>query len=267
MRLELINRISAVAVVGYFAAGCLPQQRAESYLSNMVAEKYFPDRSQLALARAIEAEEIPAIDRAVADGADVNRLGKDEMTPLAWAFTKQKKESFRRLLEKGANPNFKTKKAAWNNDGQSIMQFSAMASDPDYLRLSLKYGGNPNAPDLLPGKTIIYTAIRNRRPENIRILARSGANLNFQDASGATPAMMAKNDSQFDLVYLLMELGADMKVRQVFKDLEGRVHKGWTIGEQIQRTGDRSIKVLGKEKKQRDWYDKVVLELRRRGLM
>lgn len=253
--------------VGMVFPSCSSQQGAENLLSNMVADNFFSDRSQLVLARAIEAEDIPAIDRAVAEGADVNAIGKDEMTPLAWAFAKQKKESFRRLLEKGADPNFKTKKAAWNNDGQSVMQFSAMASDSDYLRLSLKHGGNPNAPDLLPGRTIIYTAIRNRRPENIRILARSGANLNFQDASGATPAMMAKNDSQFDLVYLLMELGADMKIRQVYKDPEGRVHKGWTLGEQLQRTGDRSIKVLGKEKGQREWYDKVVAELRRRGLM
>ena len=233
----------------------------------MKPASYFSTAAQIDLAQAISTGDLQGIDTALINGADINKIGKEEMTPLAWAFSKQKITSFERLLEKGANPNFKTKKVGWNNGGSSVMQFAALAEDPDYLKLTLKHGGDVNAPDLLPGKTIIYTAIRNRRRDNILILAQSGANLNHIDASGATPAMAASRDTQYNLVYLLMSLGADMSIRQIFKDSNGKIHRGLTLAEQIQNTGDRSIRVLGKEKEQREWYNKVVSRLERQGLM
>lgn len=247
---------------------CSSQQSVSISLKGMKAENYFENSVQVELAQAIARNDIRGIDVALANGADANGIGREEMTPLAWALSKQKKESFKRLLEKGANPNFQTKKVAWNNDGQSVIQFAALSEDPSYLRLALQYGGNPNAPDLLPGKTIIFTAIRNRRSENVEILAKGGADIDWQDKAGFTPIMAAKNDTQYDIVFLLMKLGADLSKRHHLMTSDGdKKNAGQTLAESIQQHGDRSIRVLSKEKEQREWYDKVVAELRRRGLI
>lgn len=264
MKFDLI----LVAVCASAVLACSSQQFASVSLKGMKAENYFESREQVELAQAIGRNDIRGIDAAVAKGANVNGIGREEMTPLAWAFSKQKKESFKRLLEKGADPNFKTKKIAWNNDGQSVMQFAALSEDPDYLRWALQHGGNPNGPDLFPGKTIIFTAIRNRRPQNVEILAKEGADINRQDKAGFTPIMMAHYDTQYDLVFLLMKLGADLSKRHHLMTPDGdKKNAGKTLAESIQQFGDRSIRVLGKEKEQREWYDKVVAELKRRGLM
>jgi ankyrin repeat protein len=57
------------------------------------------------LCKAIEENDVGEIDRLVAAGADVNAKGKENMTPLLWAFPDDKPERFKKLLELGADPN------------------------------------------------------------------------------------------------------------------------------------------------------------------
>lgn len=255
---KIINLVSTfLAIAGLFSI-CHAQQLLVRILRNMKAEQYFSEPQQIELARAVSKDDIKAVDNAIDKGADVNKIGKEEMTPLAWAFAKQNKASFQRLLEKGADPNFMTSKVAWNNEGQSVMQFAALSEDSDYLRLALQYGGNPNAPDSLPGRTIIYTAIRNNRPENIKILAKNGGHINYKDNTGFTPLMYSVFNTKYDIAYLILKLGANPEIK---------TPRGQTIADIISENQDRSIQVLGKEKEQREWYNKVVAELKNQGLM
>ncbi|MDP0491325.1 MAG: ankyrin repeat domain-containing protein [Verrucomicrobiota bacterium JB023] len=267
MKAMKIIALSLMVFGGVFPS-CSSEQSASSALRSMKPEKYFIIPAQVELAKAVIKQDLQGIDAAIAKGANVNKVGKEEMTPLAWAFSKQKKASFQRLLEKGANPNFKTKKVAWNNDGRSVMQFAALAEDPDYLKLVLKYGGNPNAPSKARGRTIIYTSIKNHRTQNIKTLVEFGADINHQDEAGFTPIMAAKSLTKYDLVFLLMNLGADLSKRHHLITANGdKKNGGKTLAESIQHMGDRSIRVLGLEKEQREWYNKVIAELKSRGLL
>ncbi len=45
------------------------------------------------------------MDQLIADGVDVNAKGKDNVTPLFWAFFDNKLPRFKKLLEHGADPN------------------------------------------------------------------------------------------------------------------------------------------------------------------
>ena len=125
---------------------CSSQMIAQGNLNRMKAEDYFDKPDQVALIKAVEREDVSEIGEAIQAGCDVNYIGSEEMTPLSWAFSKGKKLSYKELLKRGANPNFKTRQKAWNNNGNSIMQFSALSQDPYYLKLALKYGGDPNYP-------------------------------------------------------------------------------------------------------------------------
>ena len=224
----------------------------------MKAQTYYSDQKQIRLLDAVDSKNPQKIDDAIEQGAQVNAVGKQEMTPLAWAFAKQNLVGYRHLLEKGANPNFKTQKVAWNNDGRSVMQFAAVAENPDYLLLALKHGGSPNAPDSLRNKTILNTAIANRRKENIRILANHGADLNHSDRAGFTPLMHCVTSDEYGLALVLLELGADPSIK---------TPRGEHVGDFVSTFGDRGIKILGKEKEQRSSYEQFVSELKRRGLM
>jgi ankyrin repeat protein len=235
-----------------------PAGRAAGELKHMRAEVYFQDPIQIELVKAVQKGDTAGIDAAISKGADVNKLGQEEMTPLAWAFAKQNKVGYQHLLEKGADPNFKTKKKAWNNHGSSIMQFAALSEDPEYLLLALQHKGNPNAPDSLLGKTILFTAIRNHRPENVKILVRAGADINHQDKAGFTPLMNTVTGDNYDLSMVLLSLGADATIK---------TPEGKNVGDIVAMFGDRGIKVLGKENEQRAWYNQFVSELKRRGLM
>ena len=50
------------------------------------AGDYFDDPKVIELCHAIEAKNVEEVDRLVAAGASVNAQGKDNMTPLLWAF-------------------------------------------------------------------------------------------------------------------------------------------------------------------------------------
>jgi ankyrin repeat protein len=236
----------------------------------MKAKEYFAEPAQISLAEAIEKSDSNAIDAAIAGGADVNRVGKDQMTPLVWAIGKQSKAGFERLLERGANPNYVATGLGQHKAQVSAMELTSMAEDTDYLRLALKHGGNPNLiVSQISGETVLYTAIRNSRPKNVALLVNAGSNIDHQSHSGRTPVMRASDVTRYDIAFQLMQMGADLSIRGhvMGKDKKWRRNAGTTFPEQVQQFGDRSIRVLGREREQRPWYEKVVAELKRRGLI
>ncbi len=112
------------------------------------AEDYFDDPKVVALCHAIESNDIKEIDRLVADGANVNAKGKDNMTPLLWAFPDNKLDRFNLLLRHGADPNiavegdFNTRGAI--TPGDSVTILAAGTSFPGYFEAVFDQGGDPN---------------------------------------------------------------------------------------------------------------------------
>ncbi|PHS07134.1 MAG: ankyrin [Blastopirellula sp.] len=207
------------------------------------ADDYFDDAQVIALCHAIEANDLEEIDRLITAGADVNAIGKDNMTPLLWAFPDNKLERFEKLLEHGADPNviFKSQfgtKVFEAND--SLIHLVIKTRAEGYLEVILKNGGNPN----LQGKSGDYplhlvVKLGIHQEEHIKLLLKAGADINatskgFRD----TPLIRSIGwGAQYKLAVFLLEQGADPKVcetQELRNAMEMMIHselvrsKHWT---------------------------------------
>ena len=184
------------------------------------AEDYFNDPQVIALCHAIEANDLPEMRRLIATGADVKALGKDNMTPLLWAFPDNKLERFRLLMEHGADPNvFIQSKFGVEGGfaiGDSVTHLACKTHFP-YFDAVFEFGGNANLPNGVEqnlGEGPIFTIIRSGlgTPETIRridVLLRKNANIN--QMVNATPLMDAITfGGQYEVAIHLIKSGADV---------------------------------------------------------
>jgi len=226
-------------------------QAAASRLSLffMRAGDYFEPGLPVEMARAAARGDAAKVSELVKKGADVNEPGRDGMTLLMWAFLKQNKTGFRALLENGADANLITERAG--GETVSVIHFAAIMERTDYLQLLVENGGDPNLVHPETGKTPIYEAIGNLRKDNIDLLIRYGANLNFQDRTGQTPLIDASNLNQYDVVYKMVKAGADIWIADNF---------GETIAYNIEQ------RPMNPEHELYTWRNKVVDLLREQGM-
>src|SRR5690554_2968373 len=97
---------AAVAAVAVVLSGC---DRHRSFHQNfdLEAGAFFKDQSIVALCHAIERNDLELMQRLIDGGVDVNARGKDNVTPLLWAYPDNKPERLEVLLRAGADPNVK----------------------------------------------------------------------------------------------------------------------------------------------------------------
>ena len=191
--------VQALMLTACYAAG--------DNLSSMKAKDHFSNSDQLALAEAAARGKVRKIDELLKGGADINAQGKDNMTSLLWSMLKKNKAGFRHLLERGADPNVQTP------SGYYVMSIAASADDLEYLDLLLSHGGDPNLVDSKEGITPIFRGIGSLKLANVRRLIAAGANLDFRDQQGGTPAIYAAIQRQYNMVYSLLEAGADPTIK------------------------------------------------------
>src|SRR5262249_33885263 len=112
------------------------------------ASDYFDDPKVVALCDAIETNDLPRMSQLVAAGANINSLGRANMTPLLWAFPDNNLPRFKWLLEHGANPNVLIK-ADFNSHGamipgDSVTHLAAATEFPGYFEAVFENGGDVN---------------------------------------------------------------------------------------------------------------------------
>jgi len=206
----------------------------------------FADKKVAELAVAGAKGDSQAIDRLLANGANVNAVGEYGQTPLFWSLYAHNKAGFQYLLERGADPN------ARDQSGDGVMHLAAEDEDPDYLRLALAHKGDPNLRDtrgVFP--TPIFRATQPIRNDNLNLLIASGADLNYRDVSQQTPMITAAGANKYDKVYILLMAGADYKLTDVW---------GKTIVRNIEHNGFDNTGSQG------PWRDKVIDFLRQHGV-
>ncbi len=183
----------------------------------MSLETMFPDRQVRALAEAAGKGKIRVVEELVAKGVDVNARGKKNATPLFWALRNSNLKGFTNLLELGADPNVVF-------GDSSVMHWAAQHEDIAFLKAALQYGGNPNLVAGQFSETPLFKTIGlsgNDRKENRQLLLESGSDINaktvddssYMPTGGETPVMKAAGLGRFDIVYELLESGADYKVK------------------------------------------------------
>ncbi|MEY4244938.1 MAG: hypothetical protein RLZZ245_2523 [Verrucomicrobiota bacterium] len=186
------------------------------------AEDYFTDPKVIALCRAIEANDLAEMDRLVKAGADVNAQGKDNMTPLLWAFPDNNLPRFKWLLEHGADPNvaieseFNT--GGFMDPGDAVTHFVCNTAFPGYFDAVFEHGGDPNLRtrryEDVPLTLVITGGGGGNREGKIRALIAAGADPDVL-SGGWTQAMRAVAwGGQYGLASLLLDLGADHMVHE-----------------------------------------------------
>ena len=112
------------------------------------AEDLFQDAATVALCKALEVNDLQELDRLVTAGANVNKKGKGNITPLVWAFPDNALPRFTRMLEHGADPNvvfqedFNTR--GLMAPGSSVTHLACATKFPGYFEAVFANGGDPN---------------------------------------------------------------------------------------------------------------------------
>ena len=186
------------------AAGC-----SEVEISGKNAADVFKDPRTLALVNASCDGDIPKIDALVKQGADVNATGYRDMSVLGWVMACKSHQGAERLLELGANPNFKMK----DTGDISPMWIAAGSSDPRWLPMMLAHGGDPN---IHAGfQTALMGTIEEGRIDQARYLLAHGADVNEHDSGSNTAATYAAGLAKFDVVEMLLRHGYNYNLQDL----------------------------------------------------
>jgi len=157
----------------------------------------------IALQRAIDADDPAAVDQAVRNGANVNAKGLHGTTPLEWALGHFKKNAYKKLLELKADPNRRDEE----KDNAMTLAVRAYKKDPDYLKLALAAGGDPNTRDA-GGDPIIMRFMNDFDCSAIRLMKEAGTDINARTRSDDPLVLDAAIAEDWDVTWCLLQLGA-----------------------------------------------------------
>ena len=148
-----------------------------------------------------------AIQKLVAQRADVNAAQADGATALHWAVFRSDKEMVDLLIKAGANP-----KVA-NREGSTPLWLASVNGDAAILTSLLNGGADAN--EKLPlGRTPLMAASRTGNLEAMKVLLDKGAKVNVAETlRGTTPLMWAADEGHAPAIQLLLQRGADIKAR------------------------------------------------------
>lgn len=179
------------------------------------ASYFYTDPNVLGLCLAIKRNDKVAAAQALANGVDINTMGRDGMTPLSWAWYNREKEMFKFLLQKGADPNLMMTLEKRDITG-TLLQWTIELGATEYFEMLLEYGQGvdlnlPNKTDR--GETPIMYAISSQSEEMLEKLIAYGADIEQKTegwgGGGYTPLLYAVALERFESALFLLQHGAD----------------------------------------------------------
>ncbi len=188
------------------------------YMSKYSAKNYFTNKKVVALCNAAKKGDTKKIDKLLAEGVDINTVGKTGLNPLYWLLvmnkeSNKKRTSFKYLLEKGANPL-----QVHERSGLNVIHTTARYKNPDYLKMILKYG-HIKRKDLdteIPNdyySVALMQAMATNRFENFKLLLDAGADMNWRkvDEVGMVKSVLQSCSlgGNWKFVYELLKRGVD----------------------------------------------------------
>ena len=176
------------------------------------------------LIQATEQHDQEAIKNLLNDGVSYNVHGNDGITPLFYFMTKKDKSAFKSALKSGADPDFPASK------GEVPLPMITGGNDIEWIRILLEAGADPNLPNY-NGKSALFKAVTaDNWREQVDLLLAYGADVNVTDRIGVNVAHYASNLLLYDVVFYLIEKGADFNVRD---KTEGSIP--WNIQKALSR--------------------------------
>ena len=132
------------------------------------------------------------------------RSADTSASALHWAAYNDDLGAVRRLLAEGANPN------AVNRFGVTPLHEAATVGNAAMLKALLEAGGDANAA-FGEGETVLMTAARTGDADSVRLLLEHGADVDAHERwHGQTALMWAAIENHADVVQLLIDAGAEV---------------------------------------------------------
>jgi ankyrin repeat protein len=132
------------------------------------------------------------------------RSADTSASALHWAAYNNDLGAVRRLLAEGADPN------AANRFGVTPLHEAATVGNADMLKALLEAGGDANA-SYGEGETVLMTAARTGDAASVRLLLEHSAAVDaFEQWHGQTALMWAAIENHADVVQLLIDAGAEV---------------------------------------------------------
>ena len=251
--------VLTVSLAFLYAVGC---HRLRVFVSGDTEESIvasdFSDVPQVCrLAMAIDRGDRQEIAEAVAAGADVNAYSRNGFRLLDWAFVRSRLVGFEALLELGADVMAEYREPAMIPDASfnsSILQRILEADHAECLAIVLRKGMHPDhIPFAQDGRPLLSYGVKSRGSRVLKALLDAGARVDQGDRWGATALHDAGRVRNYQAAWLLMQRNAD----PLIKDSWG---KDFVAG--LKEYGSRGVRP-----EQREYFEKVVDELVRRGLL
>ncbi|HEX8179008.1 MAG TPA: ankyrin repeat domain-containing protein [Pyrinomonadaceae bacterium] len=163
--------------------------------------------AESALVMAVQHGDLPAVQRLLSLGSDVNALDNGvDKTALMEAVTQNNLELLHVLLGAGAQANVR------NDYGQTALMHLRDNNTPELVRVLTGAGARLNLKDK-NGQTALLYAAHWSNAEVVRTLIEAGAKVNAHNDDGETALMLAAADGKLENVKVLLVAGADVNRR------------------------------------------------------
>ena len=130
----------------------------------------------------------------------------DRSTELQEAVYRDDLPAVQRLLAAGADVR------AVNRYGVASLSLACTNGNGKMVEVLLKAGADPNT-TLPGGETALMTAARTGKPEAVKALLVNGAKVNERESHGQTAIMWAAAEGHAEVVQMLVEFGANFRER------------------------------------------------------
>jgi hypothetical protein len=175
--------------------------------ANMDKKQYitfFKDPVAIELITAVVNADKKTLSRLHSQNANFDVIGDYDNTPLRIAIKIDRLDVVKWLLSFGADPNFCTPK------GTVAARYAADHKNPEYLKVLLKAGLNPNIK--YAGTPIIFDAIESSRWTQYDMLVSAGADvLTTKTGNNRTVALQMAMQFEYERLKKLINAGADVE--------------------------------------------------------
>jgi hypothetical protein len=176
---------------------------------------------------------------------------------LTWAVVKDSLAGFEALLDRGADLTALVLRPRVTEGGdrpESIVEFVSKTKNKEFLKAVLQRGFDPDFLAVQKSEqTLLFRAVWESDFEAAAILLDAGADINHLNVERISPIAQAQLLADYRMACFLMERGADLTIKDKW---------GGDIAAGIKEYGTRGVRP-----DEKPFFDKVVAELEKRGLI
>jgi hypothetical protein len=166
------------------------------------------------------------VDKLIADGTNLFDAGRDGVAPIFWMVANNCPVGIKALLEKGVPVESKMP------NGETLLWAAAGYASSEVLKLLIDAGANVNV--VARETSALVNAIENDRWDNVKLLVRNGADVNWRRGSFSTAATAADVKGHYSTVLFLLENGYSYQIDMLQKRIE-RSTRAYDAGQEEYR--------------------------------